>query len=159
MQGYIMSVFNFFLAMAMGAAISIYLPMISASARIMGGAPLGNVPFFLVAFITSVAIAAGTTDFAGGLGKLGDVPKWMFVAGVISALMIIGTSYLVPRIGTGALFVLLVAGQIIVGAVINQFGLLGVPAQPMSLIKFVGTVAVLGGAVLVSFGDQLTGSA
>lgn len=45
----------------------------------------------------------------------------------MSALMIFRSSYLVPRIGTGALFVLVVSGQIIIGAVINHYGLLGVP--------------------------------
>jgi transporter family-2 protein len=69
--------------------------------------------------------------------------------------MIFGSSYLVPRIGTGALFVLLVAGQIIIGAVINHYGLLGVPEQSISTVKLSGTVLVLAGAVLVSFGDQL----
>ena len=69
--------------------------------------------------------------------------------------MIFGSSYLVPRIGTGAFFVLLVAGQIIIGAVINHYGLLGVPEQSISTVKFSGTVLVLAGAVLVSFGDQL----
>jgi transporter family-2 protein len=49
--------------------------------------------------------------------------------------MIFGSSYLVPRIGTGALFVLLVAGQIIIGAVINHYGLLGVPEQSISTVK------------------------
>jgi transporter family-2 protein len=69
--------------------------------------------------------------------------------------MIFGSSYLVPRIGTGALFVLLVAGQIIIGAVINHYGLLGIPEQSISTVKLSGTVLVLAGAVLVSFGDQL----
>jgi transporter family-2 protein len=51
--------------------------------------------------------------------------------------------------------VLLVAGQIIIGAVINHYGLLGVPEQSISTVKLSGTVLVLAGAVLVSFGDQL----
>ena len=69
--------------------------------------------------------------------------------------MIFRSSYLVPRIGTGALFVLVVSGQIIIGAVINHYGLLGVPEQSISTVKLSGTVLVLAGAVLVSFGDQL----
>ncbi|MEZ5912385.1 MAG: DMT family transporter [Paracoccaceae bacterium] len=53
---------------------------------------------------------------------------------------------------------LLVAGQIIIGAVINQYGLLGVPAQAISTVKLTGTLLVLAGAVLVSFGDRMFGS-
>ena len=53
---------------------------------------------------------------------------------------------------TGALFVLLVTGQILAGLAINQFGLLGVPAQPMTLSIAVGALLVIAGAALVTFG-------
>ena len=150
-----MTIFNFLLALGMGAAISIYLTMISQSARILGAPVLGNVPFFEIAFLSSVVLVFVTGHKLPTLAKLAEVPAWLFIAGVVSALMIFGSSYLVPRIGTGALFVLLVAGQIIIGAVINHYGLLGVPEQSISTVKFSGTVLVLAGAVLVSFGDQL----
>lgn len=150
-----MTIFNFLLALGMGAAISIYLPMISQSARILGAPVLGNVPFFAIAFLSSVVLVLVTGHKLPTMAKLAEVPAWLFIAGVVSALMIFGSSYLVPRIGTGALFVLLVAGQIIIGAVINHYGLLGVPEQSISTVKFSGTVLVLAGAVLVSFGDQL----
>ncbi|NBR53864.1 MAG: DMT family transporter [Rhodobacteraceae bacterium] len=150
-----MTIFNFLLALGMGAAISIYLPMISQSARILGAPVLGNVPFFAIAFLSSVVLVFVTGHKLPTMAKLAEVPAWLFIAGVVSALMIFGSSYLVPRIGTGALFVLLVAGQIIIGAVINHYGLLGVPEQSISTVKFSGTVLVLAGAVLVSFGDQL----
>ena len=150
-----MTIFNFLLALGMGAAISIYLPMISQSARILGAPVLGNVPFFAIAFLSSVVLVFVTGHKLPTMAKLAEVPAWLFIAGVVSALMIFGSSYLVPRIGTGALFVLLVAGQIIIGAVINHYGLLGVPEQSISTVKFSVTVLVLAGAVLVSFGDQL----
>lgn len=150
-----MTIFNFLLALGMGAAISIYLPMISQSARILGAPVLGNVPFFAIAFLSSVVLVFVTGHKLPTMAKLAEVPAWLFIAGVVSALMIFGSSYLVPRIGTGALFVLLVAGQIIIGAVINHYGLLGVPEQSISTVKLSGTVLVLAGAVLVSFGDQL----
>ncbi len=150
-----MTIFNFLLALGMGAAISIYLPMISQSARILGAPVLGNVPFFAIAFLSSVVLVFVTGHKLPTMAKLAEVPAWLFIAGVVSALMIFGSSYLVPRIGTGALFVLLVACQIIIGAVINHYGLLGVPEQSISTVKLSGTVLVLAGAVLVSFGDRL----
>ena len=150
-----MTFFNFLLALGMGAAISIYLPMISQSARILGSPVLGNVPFFAIAFLSSVVLVFATGHRLPTMAKLAEVPAWLFIAGVVSALMIFGSSYLVPRIGTGALFVLLVAGQIIIGAVINHYGLLGVPEQSISTVKLSGTVLVLAGAILVSFGDQI----
>ena len=101
------------LAIVMGAVMSIYIPMISQSARIMGAAVMGNVPFFFVAFVTSVVIAVVSGQRGESFRKIADVPPWLFLAGVMSAGIILGATFLVPRIGTGALFVLLVTGQIL----------------------------------------------
>lgn len=139
------------LAILMGAIMSIYIPMISQSARVMGAAVMGNVPFFFVAFVTSVVIALVSGQRGDSFRKIADVPPWLFLAGVMSAGIILGGTFLVPRIGTGALFVLLVTGQILAGLAINQFGLLGVPAQPMTLSIAAGAVLVIAGAALVTF--------
>lgn len=146
-----MLIFNAILAMLMGAAISVYLPMISQSARIMGHPTMGNVPFFGIAFLTSIVIALASGIRPADFVRAAEVPAWLFLAGVVSALMIIGSVYLIPRIGTGAFFVLMVTGQIVFGVVINQFGLLGVPVQPITLFKSIGVLLVITGAAIVTF--------
>ncbi len=147
-----MAIQFYILAIIMGAVMSIYVPMISQSARVMGAAVMGNVPFFFVAFVTSVVVAIASGQRGEAFRKIADVPPWLFLAGVMSAGIIVGATFLVPRIGTGALFVLLVTGQILAGLAINQFGLLGVPAQPMTLSIAAGAVLVVAGAALVTFG-------
>ncbi|MDD9920960.1 MAG: DMT family transporter [Boseongicola sp.] len=147
-----MSIHLYLLAIVMGAVMSIYIPMISQSARILGAAVMGNVPFFFVAFVTSVVIAILSGQRGDAFAKIAQVPPWLFLAGVMSAGIIVGATFLVPRIGTGALFVLLVTGQILAGVLINQFGLLGVPAQPMTLPIAAGAAMVVAGAALVTFG-------
>ncbi|MCB1518663.1 MAG: DMT family transporter [Hyphomicrobiaceae bacterium] len=143
--------FNYILAMLGGAAVSVYLPMIAQSSRIMGSPFMGNVPFFGIAFATSIIISLLAGQRPGDYSRMADVPAWMFLAGIVSALMIILSSYLIPKVGPAAFFVLLVAGQILVGFVINQYGLLGVPVQPMNLTKAIGGALVIGGAALVTF--------
>jgi transporter family-2 protein len=147
-----MSIHLYLLAVLMGAVMSIYIPMISQSARIMGAAVMGNVPFFFVAFVTSVIVALVSGQRGEAFGKITQVPAWLFLAGVMSAGIIVGATFLVPRIGTGALFVLLVTGQILSGIMINQLGLLGVPAQPMTASIGIGAAMVVAGAALVTFG-------
>ena len=147
-----MAIQFYILAIIMGAVMSIYVPMISQSARVMGAAVMGNVPFFFVAFVTSVVVAIASGQRGEAFRKIADVPPWLFLAGVMSAGIIVGATFLVPRIGTGALFVLLVTGQILAGLAINQFGLLGVPAQPMTLSIAAGAALVVAGAALVTFG-------
>ena len=147
-----MTIHLYLLAVLMGAVMSIYIPMISQSARIMGAAVMGNVPFFFIAFVTSVVVALISGVRGDSFAKIAQVPPWLFLAGVMSAGIIVGATFLVPRIGTGALFVLLVTGQILAGMLINHLGLLGVPEQPITATIGIGALLVIGGAALVTFG-------
>ena len=54
--------------------------------------------------------------------RFGDVPVWMYMSGVMSGLMILGSAFLIPQIGSGPFFVLFVAGQIVTGVVIGHLG-------------------------------------
>lgn len=141
----------FFLAVVLGAAVSVYIPMISKTSQLMGSPLLANIPFFGMALAFSVIIAAISGFRLSDLSKMGAVPAWLFLAGAVSALAIIGASFLVPRIGAGVLFVLLVAGQILFGAVVSQFGLLGAPKNPVTLVQCLGIAFVIFGAAIVSF--------
>ena len=46
-------------------------------------------------------------------------------------------------------FALIICGQLCASMVLDQFGLLGYPLQPISLLRFVGVVLLIVGAVLV----------
>lgn len=139
------------LSLLMGAMISIYLPMISQTAKILGSGPMANVPFFAVALISSVVIAVGTGSRTAQFQKIGTLPLWLLSAGVMSAGMIIGSSFLIPRIGIGAFFVLLVSGQVLAGLVFGYFGLFGVPASTLTAGKLLGALFVITGVYLVTF--------
>ncbi|MFY0596472.1 MAG: DMT family transporter [Cognatishimia sp.] len=138
-------------ALLMGALISVYLPMISQTANLLNSVALANVPFFGVAFVSSLFIAAFTgsklTDFA----KIPALPIWLLSAGVMSAAMVLGSSYLVPRIGISAFFILIVSGQILTGIVFSQYGLFGAPISHLSVSKIAGSAFVIFGAYLVTY--------
>ncbi|MEZ5721231.1 MAG: hypothetical protein R3D59_05905 [Paracoccaceae bacterium] len=55
-----MSIPLIFLGLLLGAIMSIYVPMIAQTARLLGSGPMANVPFFFIAFATSVVIALAT---------------------------------------------------------------------------------------------------
>ena len=139
------------LALLMGAIISIYLPMISQTARMLGSGPMANVPFFAVALISSVLIAFATGSRAEQFQKIGSLPLWLLTAGIMSAGMIIGSSFLIPKIGIGTFFVLLVSGQVLAGMIFGYFGLFGVPATALTFGKVLGAILVVGGVYLVTF--------
>lgn len=146
-----MAISSIFLALILGAIVSIYFPMIAQSAKILGSGPLANIPFFGIAFVSSIAIALVMGNRLADLQKATAVPLWLWTAGIMSAGLIIGSSYLIPKLGLGTFFVLMVSGQVLASMVFGYFGLFGVPATAISLGKLLGAALVIGGVYLVTF--------
>src|SRR5664280_1287174 len=134
-------------AFLMGVILSVYLPINSAASKHLGSSIAASATFFVVATITSILIL-----FLGGeyhsLVKLKTVPGYLHVAGIISAFFIVGTTFLIPKIGARTFFVLLVSGQILMAIIVSHFGILESPKDPVTLKKMAGAMLVIAGAVL-----------
>jgi len=130
----------------MGAMLSIYLPMNSAVSRYLESAIAANITFFFVALISSIIIFAVWGEFET-IKKIGDVPFWLYLTGVFSAFMILGTTYLIPKIGMRQFFILTISGQILTAIVLSHYGFLGMPKDPISVKKLIGAVLVVFGAI------------
>jgi transporter family-2 protein len=139
------------LGLFMGAVMSIYIPLISQSARVLGMAAMANVPFFFIAFVTSVVIAVGSGARGEHFARIPQVPLWQLSAGVMSAGMILGSVFLIPRVGIGAFFILAVSGQVLAGMLFSQLGLFGAPQTDITLAKVAGVGLVIAGVWLTTF--------
>lgn len=131
----------------MGAILSIYLPMNSSLSRHLGCSIAASATFFVVATVTAILILL----FSGRshtLAKLKTVPGYLHVAGIISALFIVGSTFLIPKIGARTFFILLLAGQILMAALISHFGVLESAKDPVHLRKLPGAALVIAGAFL-----------
>ena len=140
------------LGLTLGAIVAIYFPMIAKSAQVLGSAPLANVPFFGIAFVSSVIIAFASGSRLADFGKFSQIPPILLSAGVMSAGLIIGSSFLIPEIGLGAFVVLLVAGQILAGLAFGQIGIFGIEPQQITIAKVAGAGLVITGVYLVNLG-------
>ncbi|HUK81953.1 MAG TPA: DMT family transporter [Verrucomicrobiae bacterium] len=134
-------------AFLMGVILSIYLPMNSSAAKYFGSSIAASFSFFIVATVTSLCILLISGE-QQCLSKLRTVPVYLHVAGIISAFFIVGTTFLVPKIGARTFFILLVSGQILMAIVISHFGLLESPQDPVTIKKVAGALLVIAGAVL-----------
>jgi transporter family-2 protein len=135
------------LAVLMGAIISVYLPMNSSVSRYFGSPITANVTFFLAALLTAMLTFALFGDFRTVL-KLKSIPPYLFLTGVISAFMVLGTTFLIPRLGARRLFILLIAGQVVMAMIISHFGVLESPQDPVTPQKLVGAALLVLGAVV-----------
>ncbi len=134
-------------AFLMGVILSVYLPMNSSASRYLGSSIAASTTFFVVATLTSMVILFVSGEYPA-VGKLRAVPVYLHLAGVISAFFIVGTTFLIPKIGARTFFILLVSGQILMAIVVSHYGILESPRDPVTIKKAVGALLVIAGAVL-----------
>ena len=127
--------------------MSIYLPMNSSVARYLGSSIAAAVTFFVVALITSVLIFILSGEHSS-ISKIGHVPAHLYLAGFISAFIIVGTTFLIPKIGARTFFIMLLSGQILMAIIVSHFGILESPRDPVTMKKIFGATLVIAGAFL-----------
>jgi transporter family-2 protein len=134
------------IALAMGAMLSIYLPMNSAVSKHLGSVITANITFFFVALMTSVAIFLFWGEHRT-IQNVSKVPMWLYLTGVVSAVMILGATFLIPRIGVRQFFILTVSGQILAALIVSHYGFLGTPTDVITIKKSIGALLVVVGLV------------
>jgi transporter family-2 protein len=78
-------------------------------------------------------------------------PWWIWLGGVFGVIGLTGNIVLFSTLGSIQASVLPILGQIIMGVVIDQFGLFGSPTQSMTWLKLLGVVVLVVG-VLITIG-------
>jgi transporter family-2 protein len=131
----------------MGIMISIYLPMNSSVSKYLGSPITANISFFMVALIVAILIFAFFGDYKT-VFKFKDVPPYLYLTGVGAACMVLGTTFLITKIGARKLFILVIAGQILMAMVISHFGVLGSAKDAISLKKIIGAIILIIGAAI-----------
>jgi len=80
----------------------------------------------------------------GGLGQWRSIPWYVLGAGVFGLIVIGSISYMIPRIGIAAAITTIVAGQLLVGTILDHFGLLGAAGRSMDVSAFGLAVVLVG---------------
>jgi len=135
------------LTLAVGAGFAMQAPINSALGRDIGPLPAAVVSF-VAGLIVLIVLALA---FGGGFGRIGDHPVWWhYVAGgVLGAAVVAVTLVSVRTLGSRAMIACLLTGQLAMAAIIDQFGLLGVDRQPLTVTRTVGLVLLGAGVALV----------
>lgn len=127
-----------------GMAIGLQSPMASIISQRMG--VLESI------FIIHIggALAVLIPMFANGskLGQWRSVPWYTLGAGAFGLIVIFSMSYMIPRIGVAAALITLMAGQLLVGSILDHFGLLGAISRPFDLTRGIGLAVVMLGVWL-----------
>jgi transporter family-2 protein len=133
------------IGLAGGIAVGIQGPLASLISQRLG--------LFESVFIVHLggALMAVIPLLIQGGGKLGQwrsLPWYTLIAGVFGLIVIGAISYMIPRVGVAAAITTIVAGQVLVGAILDHYGLLGAMEKPMDGTRAIGLVVVLLGVWL-----------
>ena len=74
-----------------------------------------------------------------------------FLGGLLGVIYLTGNLLLLPRLGAALTVVITVTGQIIMGVIIDTFGLLGAHQQSFTLFKGVGIIFLITGIIFMNY--------
>jgi transporter family-2 protein len=121
------------------------------NARIAGAAGHAvHGALFSVAVSTATLLAAALLlrlpwpDLRG----IGAQPAWAWTGGLIGACVVLAALTATPRLGAAATVMLFIAGQLACSLVIDHYGWLGVPVQPIDLRRVLGVACLIAGVIL-----------
>jgi transporter family-2 protein len=75
-------------------------------------------------------------------------PWWMLLGGVMGLIIVLSITYAGPRIGVAATVGILIAGQLVMGAAIDRWGLFGSEKIALHWPRVLGIVLLAAGAAL-----------
>lgn len=136
-------------ALAVGGLIPIQTAANSRLRMSVGNKPV--VPA-LISFSSALFFAVVATTVLRGNPVpqfSADVPWWGWLGGVMGVCFVLGNILLFPRLGALETVVLPILGQVVMGLLVDRFGLLGAPAMPVSWMRVLGAAVVFAGIVVV----------
>lgn len=101
-----------------------------------------------IQLVIAVAFVFAVRGGIGGLAHVSKTPVWMWSGGLMGFTVVTAITFAQPRIGATAVIGILIAGQLVMGALIDRYGLFGVEQIAISPARIAG-IALLGiGAAL-----------
>ena len=137
-----------FLSVVAGLAGSVQVAVSGAFGRRIGVLEATAFGAIGAALIVSALVLITRQGFGGVAAGLRE-PPWLWLNGLMGAIVVTTITFTAPRIGTFATIGLLIAGQLAMGVVIDALGLFGLERIPVGWERVVGLALLAGGAVLV----------
>jgi transporter family-2 protein len=139
-----------FILVALGG-VSLTLQMAwNARLRTGTGSPvLTTMISICVTLVSLVLVWTSGLTSRGTLPAFNSLPKWAWFGGVFAAYYLVASLIAIPKLGTAAVFSLVIAGQMIGALILDSTGAFGVPQLSLTLPRVVGIVLLLLGVVLI----------
>ena len=129
------------IGLAGGVAVGLQSPMASILSQRLGVFE----SVFIVHFGGALIALFPLLIYGSKLTQWRSVPWYTLAAGIFGLVVIGAVSYMIPRVGVAASITTIVAGQLLVGTILDHYGWLGAAARPLDITRLIGLGVVLAG--------------
>lgn len=151
----------FFLGILTGAGLPVQTSINTILTRKVASPYNASLISFVVAlfFLSCLLLLTGQNLFIP-FDKIWHEPFWIWMGGLCGVVFLTGNILVFPRIGSVQTVILPVFGQILMGLIIDNFGLFHSEQSPLTFFRILGAVFVATGIVIVSLakGQRKTSS-
>jgi bacterial/archaeal transporter family-2 protein len=136
------------MALALGAVLPIQAAINARLAKTAGSPVMSAFVSFAVGTIALMLFLIITGQFNFRFISANS-PWWIWTGGLLGTFFVAGIVVLLPRLGVVLSFSLVLAGQMFVAIIVDQFGWLGVAVREISPGKIIGSILLIVGVILI----------
>jgi transporter family-2 protein len=138
------------LGVVAGLGLTVQVGMNSQLRKVLQSANLAALVSFTVGTLALIALIIVMRTPMPARDTIAAVPVWAWLGGLLGAFYVATSTIVAADLGASTLLGLALAGQLATALVVDHFGWLGLPENPITWTRIAGVALVGAGVWLVS---------
>ena len=129
-----------------GLAVGVQGPIVSQMSQ-----RIGTMAGSFVVHVSGAILSGALLLALGGerIGNWRGLSWYMFLSGSFGVILYLTINQTMPRLGATTALALIIIGQLVMGIIIDQFGLFGVATRHVDPVRLLGAGLLLAGGYLI----------
>ncbi len=141
---------SYFLGIVAGFGLTVQVGMNAQLRKVLQSANTAALISFVVGTLALITLVLLLRTPVPDRGTLASVPVWAWFGGLLGAFYVASSTVVAANLGATTLLGLALLGQLSTALVIDHYGWLGLPENPVTLARICGVALVALGVWLVS---------
>jgi len=129
-----------------GLAVGVQGPIVSQMSQ-----RIGTVAGSFVVHVSGAILSGALLLALGGenIRNWRSLSWYMLISGSFGVILYLTLNQTMPRLGATTALALIIIGQLVMGILIDQFGLFGIAVRPVDLVRLIGAGLLIAGGYLI----------
>lgn len=141
---------SYLFGLAAGFGLALQVGMNAQLRKVLGNSWSAALVSFSVGWLALLALTLAMRTSWPARETLGAVPAWAWFGGLFGAFYVAISTIVAAEIGAASLLALALAGQMVMALLIDHFGWLGLPENPVTSLRLLGVALLAVGVWLIT---------